>query len=460
MKNLKYETRDLTLWEGKGSETRVATIQHLKDLRHRCEKAGLDTGINALDLVLIYFFDQNSDACERIFTQRIADLLDEHVPGSQGTSIFIRAVTHLVEPFRNPGFGSPADIQRSVSCAITVFRLWKKVLELKKIRLHSQPSAKSNPSKRGHFLTHGCYTTAEIQFTAASIHQLAMFLHFKELGPEWASPYRSGTKVTERIISEMQGKTNEIQSLDSQPSFADMLQKSSSVQFNLNAKVRLAKAGIQVKTSAKRKRAAFAFKKHKDVISGSYSYPDSFPVFIEQQRQAHFAGKKEGQLLFSRYMPAACVQLLKDSDVWETPYTFVHPSAIQLVNGPLPDDYNKLNVSFADKRPDECMDIEDQILEGVDDDECVKSKDLPTQDEDEILGKDEVVDDMDKPEPAEKGKSGTFQGNLTMAQYPTFTLGRPLNCCYPENTLQEADKRGTGLRSIYLGRLQLTRSTT
>jgi len=73
-----------------------------------------------------------------------------------------------------------------------------------------------------------------------------MFLHFKELGPEWASPYRSGTKVTERIISEMQGKTNEIQSLDSQPTFADMLQKSSSVQFNLNAKVRLEHAGVKV----------------------------------------------------------------------------------------------------------------------------------------------------------------------------------------------------------------------
>ena len=128
LKNLKYETRDLTFWEGKDTETRVATIQHLKDLRNRCEKAGLDTGITAMDLVLIYFFDQNSDACERIFTQRIADLLDDHVPGSQGTSLYIRAVTHLIEPFRNPGFGSPADVQRSVSCAITVFRLWKKVL--------------------------------------------------------------------------------------------------------------------------------------------------------------------------------------------------------------------------------------------------------------------------------------------------------------------------------------------
>ena len=247
MKNLKYETRDLTFWEGEGSKTCLATIQHLKDLRQRCEKAGMDTGISAVDLVLIYFFDQNSDACERIFTQRIADLLDEYVPGSQGTSLFVRAVTHLIEPFRNPAFGSPADVQKSVSRPITIFCLWKKVLGLKKIRLHSQPSASSNPSKRGHFVTHGCYQAAEIQFAAASIHQLAIFLHFKHLGPAWASPCRSGTKVTEGIISEMQGKANQIQPLDSQPTFVYMLRKSPSVQFNLNAKVRLAHAGVKLK---------------------------------------------------------------------------------------------------------------------------------------------------------------------------------------------------------------------
>ena len=89
MKNLQYKTRDLTFWEGEGSETRVATIQQLKDLCQRCEKDGLDTGINAMDVVLIYFFDQNSDACERIFTERIASLLDQYVPGSQGTSLFL-----------------------------------------------------------------------------------------------------------------------------------------------------------------------------------------------------------------------------------------------------------------------------------------------------------------------------------------------------------------------------------
>ena len=106
--------------------------------------------------------------------------------------------------------------------------------------LHSKPGAKSDPAKRGRFLTNGCYTTAEVLFSAATLYQLAMFLQFKHLSPSGSCLHNTGTKSTERIISELQGKTNEIQSLDSQPSFADMLDKSTRVQFNINAKQRLA----------------------------------------------------------------------------------------------------------------------------------------------------------------------------------------------------------------------------
>ena len=126
--------------------------------------------------------------------------------------------------------------------------------------LHSKPGAKNDPTKRGKFITYGCYKTGKILFAAATFHQLATFSHFKELGPDWASPYNSGTKATERIIGEMQGKTTELQSLNSQPTFGDMLDRSSEVQFNLNVKQSLSFAGAQVTPSHKRKKLAFAFK--------------------------------------------------------------------------------------------------------------------------------------------------------------------------------------------------------
>lgn len=76
-----------------------------------------------------------------------------------------------------------------------------------------------------------------------------MFLHFPDGAEAWASCYNLGMKTTEIIISELQGKTTELQSLDSQPTFGDMLGRSGKVQFNLNAKRRIAGAGINVKSS-------------------------------------------------------------------------------------------------------------------------------------------------------------------------------------------------------------------
>ena len=347
LKNLKYETRELTFWEEGGRITRLATIQHLHDLKNRCQNLGLDCGFNATDLLLVFFCDQNSDACERLFTTHIADLLDEHIPGSEATSLYIRAVCRLIEPFRRVYFGSPAEVQESVSSAIIILRLWKRVLELKKIPLHSKPGAKSDPSKRGKFLTNGCYTTAEILFAAATLYQLAMFLHFKELGPSAGSLYNTGTKSTERIISEMQGKTTEIQSLDAQPTFADMLDKSTRVQFNINTKQRLAQAGAKVRQSSNRRQRAFAFSKCALKEEGSYRYPSEYKAFLEEQRQAHFRGVKNGQVLFEKYMPAEAVELLKKSGYWEVPYRCDHPDGLRFMDGDLPDDYNMLDKTYA-----------------------------------------------------------------------------------------------------------------
>ena len=66
-----------------------------------------------------------------------------------------------------------------------------------------------------------------------------MFAHFKGLGPKNSSTYKSGTKTAERIISELQGKTTQIQSLDAQPTVSDILNRVSSVQFNQLAEDRL-----------------------------------------------------------------------------------------------------------------------------------------------------------------------------------------------------------------------------
>lgn len=57
LKNLKYETRDLTFWKENGKILRLATINRLQDLKYRCQNLGLDCGFNATDLLLVFFCD-------------------------------------------------------------------------------------------------------------------------------------------------------------------------------------------------------------------------------------------------------------------------------------------------------------------------------------------------------------------------------------------------------------------
>ena len=141
--------------------------------------------------------------------------------------------------------------------------------------LHSKRGDKSDPAKRGRFLTNGCYTTAEVLFYAV-FYAVTLFLHFKHLHLSGSSLHNTGTKSTERIICELQGKTNEIQSLDTRPSFADMLEKE---QFNINAKRCLAQAGAKVRQSSNRRQRAFALSKHMSRSEESYNYPSKYNDF-------------------------------------------------------------------------------------------------------------------------------------------------------------------------------------
>ena len=61
LKNLKYENREIIFWTEDGKVIRLATIQHLHDLKNCCQNLGLDCGFTATDLLLVFFCNQNSD---------------------------------------------------------------------------------------------------------------------------------------------------------------------------------------------------------------------------------------------------------------------------------------------------------------------------------------------------------------------------------------------------------------
>ena len=82
--------------------------------------------------------------------------------------VIIIIIIIISEPFYDVEFGTPEQIQMCVSTGITIFHLWRRYLELKKMRLHALPNASKIEEKGGHFLTYGAYMTAELIFSAAS----------------------------------------------------------------------------------------------------------------------------------------------------------------------------------------------------------------------------------------------------------------------------------------------------
>lgn len=354
LRNLKYETCELTMYKD-STGAMVATINHLHELMEICIEQGETVPFSAQDLILINFFDQRPDTANRIFSLRVAEMLESHVKGSEATSLYIIATYHLTQPFYQADFGSPEDIQRSVSTGITVFRLWRRYLELKKIRLHALAHAAKIKEKRGHFLTYGAYTTAELIFSAASLHCLAMFLHFKDFGPSLCSPQRSGTISTEKIIGQLQGKTTNIQSLDTSPTFGDMLNRSKELQFVTEALNDLSTyEGVKIPSTSNRKTSHF--RNQSTETSTNYQYPYSYQEFLKRQRQMHREGVNKAQELVRKFLPMEVSRLLESNEAWDCPYSFQKPANVKMIKtGPPPPEYSKLSVSLASSEDSEAI---------------------------------------------------------------------------------------------------------
>ena len=375
---LKYSTRNLTFYkDARGSA--VATINHLHELMHICKEKGQSVPFSANDLLLISFFDQRPDTANRIFTLKVVDMLHKYVKGSEGTCLYITAVHFLTEPFFNASYGSPEEIQKALSTGISILRLWKKYLELKKMKLHSQKNAAKIKERRGNFITYGAYTTSELLFSAGCQHSLAMFLHFKHLGPEVCSPHRSGTITTEKIIGQLQGKTNQLQSLDTSPTYADMINKTKDLAFINEALSELSSyEGIRIPATSNRKLSHFQVRKGN---ATPYQYPCTYKEFLERQRSMHIAGVKQAQDFIRKYLPDEFETTLTVNGCWKMPYRFTKPAETIIVSDQ-PPSYDKLDVFLDINTPNS---VENEV---------VMENLLIENEEDEFVGQPSQLDEV------------------------------------------------------------------
>ena len=336
LKCLKYETLDLDLFPCDGNRY-VASINHLQELKSILDDKGEShlCSFSNNDLLFARFLDQNCDAALKVFTNDVADLLIKELSHSSGTALYIKAVAALFKPFVSPEC-DPIAMQETMSEGITVFRIWKKILRKKKKRLSAVKGAAKDASMRGSFVTYGCAKTSEILFCAGTTHMLAMYAHFKHLGPTALPLYQCGTKATERIISQIQGKSNQVQSLDSQPTLSGIMNQISKVQTNQISLENLLEQGAKMHSSTNRRRISHEYK---EAVKTKYEYPNTFTEFKKQQTIAFKNGVKKGIDLYKRYCPEGIQYLQKNGGLaFLTSYDNKIPKE-NVFNGSLSEEY-------------------------------------------------------------------------------------------------------------------------
>jgi len=121
--------------------------------------------------------------------------------------------------------------------------------------------------------------------------------------------------------------------------YGDILNPTTEVQFNLNPKQHLSHFGADMTASDKGKQLVFAFKEGRH--TKEYSYPDNYQDLKEAQIEALKEGVKERQALFQKYFPIECVDLLKETQHWDKPYTFARPPGHTVITGQPSKSYKK-----------------------------------------------------------------------------------------------------------------------
>ena len=137
----------------------------------------------------------------------------------------------------------------------------------------------------------------------------------------------TGTLTTERIISEIQGKTNHFQSLDAQPTYLDILNRISLVESNKQGEESLEIQGVKIPESSHRRRLSRPYR-NSETTDTDRKIPKSFSEFKVKLKEADKEGKEDAKTLFKQYLPkefCECLEKVKVSDehtAMEMPYLF------------------------------------------------------------------------------------------------------------------------------------------
>lgn len=239
VRNLKYQTLQLTFFQ---SEDGTRVTASIGDITQLYLKLGRTSGFTKEQLTLRWM-DQNTPGALRMLSQDTINALEEHVPGSEGTRLLLKALLLIHSPYsQGSASGDPVQQVRNVFTGLAILVYWKLSLISFGLRLHSGSNAASDEKMQGHFLTSQCFNAARLLAYAVPHHHLNFYLLFRHLGWQKSSLARATSQPVETGIGQLEGKSRQKCSPYDVPSCGEILQRGDKLQAQSDALHRVAAA--------------------------------------------------------------------------------------------------------------------------------------------------------------------------------------------------------------------------
>ncbi len=337
LRGMKNENHTLMFCNGISNHIKM---RDLSELHFVC--TSVDMNITLGDLALVKFHDQNTSAAHNIFQDKIADLLGKYIPQSGGTVLYILAVSHLMKPYFSLELKSYSEVMTSIATGIYILRFWKRYLELNNQSLQPKTGNASYTKCKGKFITKTNYYASEPLYSGTIGYLLTLLVHFKDKLSHWCCPVNTGTLTTERMISQILGKNNHLQSLDAQPTYVNILERLNQVQENQQAEEELTQLDYHIPESNYQRKLHRQYHKHCEVMENeNISIPDNLEEFKTELKQSIENGKDKAKQLINQCLPSIFMQRLqKESVLGKTAADLpcIHdkrPSNLILIDAPL-----------------------------------------------------------------------------------------------------------------------------
>ena len=258
------------------------------------------------------YIRQNCDATSRVLTQTTIDELKAHVPGSQGTQLYLQAAVWTHVPYRNDKFGSPPAIGRSLWAGIMTWRRWRQY-----ILVTPTLSLTTNFVSRAHYLTE------EVLVHAGINHLLCMYICFPSCNLSEYSLRHTGNRGIEAIHGMFRGGTNSLPITSPNLSFREFLAKMNAAQQIKRAEHSLSKSEGSTIVASKKKRKTFAARSGEASKESetNYTLPATYKAFLEELEEACQQGDMDSMRAIEHLAPqmASTLKAEKEGKQWKTP---------------------------------------------------------------------------------------------------------------------------------------------